>query len=174
MKVKWKNPKVKRELVEIMESSGPEAAARHFGVSISSVRLAYRRRNGDPYTGKSKKRGPYKTKTKSFKASTLRDNPFEIKDDLMFTGTRGGENNPLIQGLFEQVRKLPVGDIRVSVNIPITVAPEKKDASNLILQLRRLIENVTDKSDRNITFVTKAIYAHGTEKYLGTRLWRKS
>lgn len=61
-------------------------------------------------------------KTEVITVDSMTDNPFELKNDLVFTGNRGN-NNVLVSALLEQCLKLSPGDVRNSVNIPTTVAP---------------------------------------------------
>ena len=129
-----------------------------------------------PGSKNKKKKSSYKvSKTRSVLSpieGSLSENPFEIKNDLVFTGTRGG-NSALVTALLEQCVKLTPGDRRHSVNIPTTVAPVENAASNLFLALRRFCKDSGDKNLQKMVFTSKRIYSIDAKKqYLGTRIWR--
>ncbi len=175
MKSKWNDPKVKKALISFMKTGGegPDAAAEYFSkyfgkrITVNAVKLAYRRRNGEPVPKKK-----YKSKANVLMtAPAVKSNPFEIMTDISATGVRGS-SNVWIPALLEQVLKLEAGDLRSSVNIPITVAPEKNNASNLVLTLRRMMSENSNKAIRDITFISKTIY-NTKKEYVGTRIWRK-
>lgn len=165
-RIQWKDPDNMKKLKELVEAKGMDAAARYFGVKKSVAQKAYERRDG-------RETKPAKTITviPTFEG----DNPFEIKTDMMFTGNRGGNVNPLVIALFNQIEKLPPGDIKHSINIPITVAGTAKEAANIVLNTRRFISELEDKSKRNITITLRAVYSDTEKKnYAGTRLWRQT
>lgn len=98
-------------------------------------------------------------------------NPFEIKSDLEFSGTRGA-TSPFIPLLVEQLTKLTAGDRRHSVNVPLTVCPVENAAVNLFLGLRRHLD-ATGGAISKMKFSSKKIYSLDKKKvYLGMRIWR--
>ena len=113
---------------------------------------------------------------KNHQKTKIVNNPFEIKDDITYSGR--GVDDYLVTALLEKVMELEPGDIRHSVCITTTHAPTKKDASNLFLNLKRVMANHPDKQYHKIVLVSKAVHEEippnsGTKVYAGTRIFRK-
>jgi len=172
--IKWSDPKIKNELIKLVEEAptpavGYQAAANHFGVTYNAAYQAYRYVTG-VYT-KSKKKKSKAGKTSyiaSIKVTQLKQNPFAIMTDMSVTEARGG-SSPWLPMLLEQVIKLDPNDARMSVNIPLTVAPNHKAASTLVLAVKRALGE--NRAYKGIEIKIKTI-PDANKKYVATRIWR--
>lgn len=146
-----------------------EKASKAIGCTVEAAQLAYSRLTR-------KKKGTTTRKAATVPAVKVTGpNPFKIETDLIYTGNRGGMYNPLVTQLKESVMKLTPNDVRHSVSIPTTVAPTKNDASNMVVNLRRMLADSKEKVERDTTVTLKAIFSDDdSKKYLGSRVWRKS
>ncbi len=96
-------------------------------------------------------------------------NPFEIKTDMVLTGNRASGYSEFLPLFKESILKLPVGDKKASVNIPITVCPDKNTAANLVLSAKRQLR--TEKGLEKI-YLTCKVIKDAKNNYLCTRVWR--
>ena len=184
--VKWGEPTIKAQLIEMVEGApspaeGYNRAAAHFHVSYNAVYQAYRYVKGvyvKPKKKKAKKarnpRGAYKTKGESkhsfvnfLNSQDSKKNPFAIMTDMEHSGNRATNAETIM--LKDQIMKLPVGDLRVSVNIPATICKTRANAQNLAQNVRNILAGKS--STKNIVIVTRGVNdAKGV--YVGTRVWR--
>jgi len=101
-----------------------------------------------------------------------KENPFEIKTDLEYGGNRSA-NSAIIEALAEQCMKLDPENRRQSVNIPVTVCPNRGSASNIFLTMRRYLANSKNKEHKTAAFTSRGVYSTDSKKtYLGSRIWR--
>ena len=96
------------------------------------------------------------------------ENPFEIERGVKLSGNRSGTRF-INQLLFAKVKQLPV-DKDVSILIPKSVAENASQASNLCLNVRRMIED--DKTFPKNFSITLRTIKDAKGQYVNARIWR--
>ena len=103
--------------------------------------------------------------TTKWSEPAVENNLFEIEEGHVYHGNRA--NNPYVDLLIKQMIKLPV-DKTKSIFIPISVAPSKNSAQNLLLNAKRRIK----VANRSAYYTLKTISSVDKKSYLGSRIWR--
>lgn len=103
-------------------------------------------------------------------AHYLENNPFVIEEGVSLVGNRGGNNTTAIQ-LLDKVKQLPV-DKNVSVVIPKSVAENVNQVTNLLLKVRRMLQE--DSAVAKDFAVTMRTFKDNAGGYINARIWRIS
>lgn len=171
-RTKWDAPmiaKLKQYVNQYGQEIGCSLLAKELKMNPVAVESSYKRL---VLYGKNKTKS-YTPKTFAVKEDHVAtsNNPFEIKTDLEFTGNRS--DMALLTALQDQVVKLDPNDRRQSVNIPLTVCSTRNTAANLVLTLRRNMEQSRDAVVKKMIITSRAILSlDGKKSYLGSRIWR--
>ena len=101
-------------------------------------------------------------------SSQIEKNPFVIEQGIELVGNRGSASFSA-QLLAEQVKKLPV-DKNVSIAIPKSIADKPSTATNLVLNVKRLLEK--DPSVPKHFAITIRTFKDHEGNYVNARVWR--
>ena len=119
----------------------------------------------------SKKRVGRPRKVRQQKEKTVASvgNPFEITTDVPLSSTHG-QLSGYTEMLLESISKLPI-DKNVSVHIPKTIVPSKKETAALVSAVRRVISLNKTKYGKDFT-ITIRTEMDNNKMYNGSRIWR--